>query len=234
MKLTCEVLDMNGPSQAMYPSEPFSEEIPNAVWFIMNDTETEVFIRDDDMVYKFMSNVQKFPTFMVVDILDELDGNVQKVIELIQDLIKSLDEIENNEKKSFWRSQIIKLREDVFSHKRIHVRSCGKDPEKDREYLERASQEALVLKRITGLDWKGFAKVKGHPNESEVSEAGAEGNDDENLDRHRVDETEDTSVMVEDQDKLDRKLDKNSLVVEKVNDNVEVSISNLTINLKKW
>ena len=48
-----------------------------------------------------MSNVQKFPTFMVVDILDELDGNVQKVIELIQDLIKSLDKIENNEEKNF-------------------------------------------------------------------------------------------------------------------------------------
>ena len=180
-----------------------------------------------------MSNVQKFPTFMVVDILDELDGNVQKVIELIQDLIKSLDEIENNEEKSFLRSQIVKLREDVFSHKRIHVRSCGKDPKKDLEYLERASQEALLLKRIDGLDWKCFAKVKGHPNESEVSETRAEGNDDDYLDRHREDETEDTSMMVEDQDKLDRKLDKNSLVVEKVNDNLEVSKKQPDYNLEE-
>ena len=65
------------------------------------------------MIYKFMSKYQKFPIFMVVDILDEVDGNVQRVIELVQDLIKSLDEIKNHEEKCFLRSQIVKLRQDV-------------------------------------------------------------------------------------------------------------------------
>ena len=124
---------MYGYSQAKNPSEPCSE-IPRAVWFKMNDTETEIFIRSNYTIYeRFMSEVQKFPTFMVIDIVEELDENVQNVIEMIQDLIKSLDENKNKEEISFWISQIVKLREDVFSHKRIHVRSCRKDSKKDRE-----------------------------------------------------------------------------------------------------
>ena len=55
-----------------------------------------------------------------------------------------------------------------------------KDPENDREYIKRASQELLALKRVAGLDWKGFAKVKDYPIESEVSEVKA--NDEKNLD----------------------------------------------------
>ena len=62
--------------------------------------------------------------------------------------------------------QITKLEEDVDNQIKIHVESFPKDPEKDRENLERASQELLALKRAVALAWKGFAKVKGYPIES--------------------------------------------------------------------
>ena len=53
------------------------------------------------------------------------------------------------------------------------------------------------MKRAAALDWKGFAKVKGYPIESEVFEV--RGND-KNLDN--VKQTEDVTVMVEDENEL--------------------------------
>ena len=107
-----------------------------------------------------------------------------------------------------------KLEEDVDNLIEILVRSFQKDPEKDHEYLQNASQEASALKWVAGLDWKAFAKVKGYIIESEVSEV--EGNHEKNLDN--VKETEETTMMVEDQNKIDSKLDDYSEVVEKVHD----------------
>ena len=62
---------------------------------------------------------------------------------------------------------------------------------------------------------KSLEKVEGASNESEV--LGVKVKDDENLEQ--VKETKESTVMVEDQNKLDRKLDDDSQVVEKVYDN---------------
>ena len=87
---------------------------------------------------------------------------------------------------------IVKLREDVLRHRSIHVLSCGKDPENDCEYLEGASQETSDLIKVAGLDWKGFAKVKGYPIESEVPEVKVK--DDENSEQ--VKETEESTFFI--------------------------------------
>ena len=61
---------------------------------------------------------------------------------------------------------------------------------------------------------KSLEKVEGASNESEV--LGVKVKDDENLEQ--VNETKESTVMVEDQNKLDRKLDDSSQVVEKIDD----------------
>ena len=146
----------------------------------MNDPEDEIFCRSSHMFNDFVAEVKAPPTEIVIEKLIKLDETLQNGIDLIQNLIKSLDKIKNKEEITFWNSQITKLEEDVDNQVKIHVESFEKDPENDREYLERASQELLALKRAAALDWKGFAKVKGHSIESEVSEV--KGNDDEYLD----------------------------------------------------
>ena len=195
----------------------------------MNDSEDEIFRRSSHLLNDFVAEVKAPPTGIVIEKLIKLDETLQNVIDLIQNLIKSLDKIKNKEEITFWNSQIMKLEEDVGNQVQIHVESFEKDPENDREYLERASQELLGLKRAAALDWKGFANVKGYPIESEVS--GVKGNDNENLDN--VNETEDVTKMVEDENELDVKLDDKSLVVEKVGDIPEASEKEIDDSLKE-
>ena len=207
---------MNDSSQEMNPSETIFG-MAKSVFLIMNDLEDEIFLRNDDMVYDFITEVKDIPNGKVIYMIEKLDKDVQKVIKLIQDLIKGLDVIVNKEEITFWNSQMVKLRGEVDCHKRIHVQSWRKD----REHIERASQEAVALKRVAGLDIKGFEKVKGYPKESEVSEIKVK--DKENLDK--MEETEENNLMVEDLDKLDMKLDDNSQVVEKVDDDDTPKVS---------
>ena len=132
------------------------------------------------MIYDFVSEVKAPPTGKNIDKLINLDEALEDVIQLIHNHIKSLDKIKNKGEITFWNSQVTKLKEDVDKYLEIHVGSFEKDPEKNREFLERASQEALALKRVAGLDWKSFEKIKGYLKETEVSEF--ERNNDENLD----------------------------------------------------
>ena len=127
-----------------------------------------------------MSEVKAPPTGKVIDKLIKLAKTLPMGIELIQNLIKSLDEMKNKEEITFWNSQIMKLEEELDNLIEILVRSFQKDPEKDHEYLQNASQEASALKWVAGFDWKAFAKVKGYIIESEVSEV--EGNNEKNMD----------------------------------------------------
>ena len=62
---------MYSSSQAINNLDPCSE-ISRPVWFKMNYTESEIFIRSD------YTDVQKYPTFMVIDIINELDENYPK------------------------------------------------------------------------------------------------------------------------------------------------------------
>ena len=189
----------------------YMAKIPIKLWLKLNDREYEIFRTSSHMFNDFIAEVKAPPTGIVIEKLIKLDETLQDVIELIQNHIKSLDEIKSKEEITFWNSQIMKLEEDVDNQVKIHVESFEKDPENDREYLERASQELLALKRAAALDWKGFAKVKGYSIESEVSKV--KGNDNENLDN--VKETKDVTMMVEGENELDGKLDDKSLVVEK-------------------
>ena len=107
-------------------------KIPFKLWLKLNDPEKEIFRRSSIMINHFVSEVKVPPTEKVIEKLIKLDETLQIAIELIQNLIKSLDEKE----KTFWNSQIMKLEEDVDNLIEIHVRSFQKDPEKDHEYLQ--------------------------------------------------------------------------------------------------
>ena len=124
---------------------PCLAKIPFKLWLKLNDPEYEVFRRSSNMIYDFVSEVKTPPTGIVIDKLIKLDDTLQNVIDSIQNLIKSLDKMKNKEEITFWNSQITKLKRDVDDHIEIHVRSFHKDPEKDCEYIERASQEATLL-----------------------------------------------------------------------------------------
>ena len=99
----------------------------------MNGPEYEIFHKSSNMIYDFVSEVKAPPTGKVIDKLIKLDETLEDVIELIHNLIKSLDKIKNKE--------VSKLEEDVDEHLDINVGSFQKDPEKDREYRQKASQE---------------------------------------------------------------------------------------------
>ena len=186
-------------------------KIPLKLWLKMNDPEDEIFRRSCKMMNDFVSEVKAPPKGKVIEKLIKLDETLEVVVDLIQNLAESLDEIKNKEEIIFWNSQITKLRKDVDKYIEIHVESFEKNSVNDREYLEKASQEALALKRIAGLDWKGFAKVKGYPIACEVSE-----------------------VEVGDQNEPDDKLDDNSQFddVKKVDNTTEVSEHESDDNLK--
>ena len=206
----------------------YMAKIPIKLWLKLNDPEYEIFRRSSHMFNDFVCEVKAPTTGIVINKLIKLDETLQDVVELIQNHIKSLDEIKNKEEITYWDSQITKLEDDVDDQIKIHVESFQKDPVKDRENLERASQELLALKRASALDWKSFAKVKGYPIESEVSEVKGH---DKNLDN--VKETKDVTMMVEGENELDGKLDDKSLVVEKVDDIPEASEKEIDDKLKE-
>ena len=144
-KPTCKTLDMDG---------LYIAKIPLKLWLKMNEPEDEIFRKSCKMINNFVSEVKAPPTGKVIEKLIKLDETLEVVVDLIQNLAKSLDEIKNKEEITFWNSQITKLRKDVDKHIEIHVESFEKNSDNDREYLERASQEALALKGVAGLDWK--------------------------------------------------------------------------------
>ena len=87
---------MNDSSQEMNPSETIFG-MAKSVFLIMNNLEDEIFLRNDDMVYDFITEVKDIPNGKVIYTIEKIDEDVQKVIKLIQDLIKSLDVIVNKE-----------------------------------------------------------------------------------------------------------------------------------------
>ena len=84
-------------------------KIPFKLWLKLNDPEKEIFRRSSIMINHFVSEVKAPPTEKVIEKLIKLDETLQIAIELIQNLIKSLDEMKNKEEKTFLNSQIMKL-----------------------------------------------------------------------------------------------------------------------------
>ena len=95
----------------MNPSNTkFSSIIPKCLK--AEDPEAEIFLRNHDLVEAFMSEIVHAEE---VD-LEEIDDILQDMIELIQNLIESLDASENRKEGLFWRSQIARLERDVQFH----------------------------------------------------------------------------------------------------------------------
>ena len=72
-------------------------KIPLKLWLKMNDPEDEIFRRSSHMFNDFVAEVKAPPTGIVIEKLIKLDETLQNVIDLIQNLIKSLDKIKNKE-----------------------------------------------------------------------------------------------------------------------------------------
>ena len=88
-KPTCKTLDMDG---------LFIGNIPLKLWLKMNEPEDEIFRKSCKMINNFVSEFRAPPTGKVLDKLINLDVALEDVIELIHNLIKSLDKIKNKEK----------------------------------------------------------------------------------------------------------------------------------------
>ena len=91
----------------------YMAKIPIKLWLKLNDPEYEIFRRSSHMFNDFVSEVKVPTTGIVINKLIKLDETLQDVIELIQNHIKSLDEIKIEEEITFWKSQVTKLKEDV-------------------------------------------------------------------------------------------------------------------------
>ena len=121
------------------------------------DPEAEIFLRNQDLLDEFMSDV-KNPN--EVD-LEDIDDILQNMIELIQNLVASLDASGNWKETRFWRSQIARLERDVqFHSETVMMFICYSYL--DLEDMERAKCEAVAFKMVAGLDSKGFEKMRGY------------------------------------------------------------------------
>ena len=65
-------------------------KIPIKLWLKLNDPEYEIFRRSSHMFNDFVAEVKAPPTGIVIEKLIKLDETLQNVIDLIQNLIKSL------------------------------------------------------------------------------------------------------------------------------------------------
>ena len=88
----------------MNPSETFFGMVIS-VRQEMKDIVAKIFLRNDHLVYNFITEVEDLPTEKVIYVIEELDKTFQKMIKLIQDLIKIIDVIVNKDEKTFWNSQ---------------------------------------------------------------------------------------------------------------------------------
>ena len=172
----------------MYPSNPkFSSIVPKCLRSV--DPETEIFLRNQDLLEGFMSDV-KDP--YEVD-LEEIDDILQNMIELIQNLVASLNASENWKEATFWQSQIERLKRDVQFHSRtVMMFVCYSYLSHDIEDIERAKSEAVAFKMVAGLDSKGFEKMKGYLK-------------DVNKYRDKTKETDNTVSLTDNENKFDVK-----------------------------
>ena len=135
-------------SQAMNLSKPCYRSAKDRLK--MMNLEKEIFLSSEDLVDMYMSEVNLHPLHK----LREVDYDLLVVVRMIQNFIESLDEFENEDEVDFWKSQIVKLREDVECYKKIHL-----SWRKDRDHAERAKHEILNLATVAGLDWEEYKSM---------------------------------------------------------------------------
>ena len=126
----------------MNPSNAkFSSIVPKCLK--SEDPEAEIFLRHHDLIpaiENFLSQGTEFWKVM------SLTSNV---IELIQNLVVSLEASENWKEATFWRSQIVRLSLSIQLY---------------RLWDDCPGSEAEASKMVVGLDCEGFEKVKGDVN----------------------------------------------------------------------
>ena len=156
----------------MNPSNPkFSSIVPKCLK--PEDPEAEIFLRNQDLIAaieNFMSQGTKIWKVMLF---------FGEVIELIQNLVVSLEASESWKEATFWQSQIVRLWDQ--SDKLYQLWDGGLCLESETE----------ASKMVVGLDYEGFEKVKGDVNVDEY--------------RDKTEETDNTTLLPEDENKLDVK-----------------------------
>ena len=107
----------------------------------LEDPETKIFLRNHDLIVaieNFMAQRNEFWNVM------QLAGDV---IQLIHNLLLSLEGSKNWKEATFWYSQISRL--------------CDQSEKLHRLFDLYPGSEAVVSKMVVGLDCKGFEKLKG-------------------------------------------------------------------------
>ena len=133
----------------MNPSNPkFSSIVPKCLK--SEDPEAEIFLRNHDLVLAIENFMSQRTELWKVMLLENLAG---EVIELIQNLVVSLEASENWKEATFWRSQIVRLHYQTDKLYRLWDDCPG--------------SEAEASKMVVGLDCEGFEKVKGDVNVDE-------------------------------------------------------------------
>ena len=183
----------------------------------------EIFLRSFDLTEKFFIEFgDKIEDLKTVKArLKAIDNILEDVIKMIRNLMKSLDKSKDKVELKFWEDQMKKLGNFVNIHKKavsVYYAYLKYPNNPNSEEMENFLCYASAMLKSAGLDLRAFDRVEDDIDEPKVSEA--EVKDDESLDK--LEETNETTMMVENQNKLDNKLDNNPQVVENVTDNLEV------------
>ena len=186
----------------------------------------EIFVRSlvlfDMFFTEFGVKAEEFQAVIIEDRLVACDRLAREVITKILILIKTLDSIKDKEEVNFWKIQAksVEYFMDIHSKAATLKQSLLRNPNhpsQGSEEVERFLSNASAIVKGARLDLNGFERINGIVHETKVSEAECI---DENFDK--VEETKETIVIVEDQNKLDRKVDNNPQVVENVTENPKV------------
>ena len=165
----------------MNPSTPKSSSIvPKCLK--PGDPEAEIFRINrefQDLIGSFVSEVEDPKKDFRTKKFWEIDDILQNMIELSQNLVVRLKESENWKEATFWHSQIVRLWDQ--SDKLYQLWDGGLCLESETE----------ASKMVVGLDYEGFEKVKGDVNVDEY--------------RDKTEETDNTTLLPEDENKLDVK-----------------------------
>ena len=183
----------------------------------------EIFLRSFDLTEMFFIEFEdKVEDFQTVEArLKAIDNILKDVIKMIRNLMKSLDKSKGKVELNFWEDQRKKLGNFVNINMRdvcVYYAYLKSPNNPNSEEMENFLCYASAILKGAGLDLKAFDRVEDDLDEIKVSED--EGNHAENLEQ--VEDIKETIVVVEDQNKLDRKFDNNPKAVENVTDNPEV------------
>ena len=126
----------------------------------MEDPEGLIFLTNLVFIDKFMFD-EDLPAEAVKRKLLELDNLLQDLVRLIQDLMMSLDSINDEKQVVFWKLQIFKVRRDASRYSKNMRQLLAYYQNYHAKHPEEIKLRVSTLKKMAGIDWKGLEEIKG-------------------------------------------------------------------------